>query len=236
MNPTKSQLAFGKILSYRKYELFMERYRSAADDFIIPHVEKLPDNKARLLDIGSREGYLKYFCDNGKIDFHGIEINPRRREVCERLGYQMSSFDIERHIFPFETNSFDIVVASHVLEHLYQPEDTMKEILRVLRPGGIAIIGVPMHSCFIASILKLKEKIRPAALYDHHQFFCMKTLKKFFQNYEVIDIRGFRLISSRKRFGWEDNFSFYTWNTWFGKKYPSLTAEVNVVIRKSEKL
>lgn len=103
MTQIKSQLAFGKILAYRKYELFMERYRSAADDFILPYVSSLPpESKTQLLDIGSGEGYLKYFCDSGEIDFHGIEINPRRREVCERLGYRMSSFDIEKHIFPMK--------------------------------------------------------------------------------------------------------------------------------------
>lgn len=227
------QLAFGKIQSYRKYELFMERYRSAADDFILPHVNKLPsDSEVKLLDVGSGKGFLKYFCDTDKIQYFGIELDPKRIEICKNIGYSISSFDIEKSAFPYESDSFEVVVASHVLEHLYHPENAMKEIYRVLKPGGIAIIGVPMHTWLVSKILLLKEKLFPAAQYDHHQFLCMSSLKNFFKDYKVIDIRGFRLISSRKRFTWEDNYGFYKWNIEFGKRFPFLTSEVNVVIKK----
>ena len=46
---------------------------------------------------------------------------------------------------PFRDGSFDIVMASDVLEHIEQDGEAVSEIARVLRPGGSAIISVPAH-------------------------------------------------------------------------------------------
>jgi ubiquinone/menaquinone biosynthesis C-methylase UbiE len=44
----------------------------------------------------------------------------------------------------FEDNTFDVVFASHVLEHVPDDIAAMKEVLRVLKPGGIALLPVPV--------------------------------------------------------------------------------------------
>ncbi|MGD0588775.1 MAG: class I SAM-dependent methyltransferase [Thermoplasmata archaeon] len=49
---------------------------------------------------------------------------------------------------PFRDESFDLVVASHVLEHLYDPVGALKEFSRVLRPGARLSIGVPNFDSF----------------------------------------------------------------------------------------
>ena len=44
---------------------------------------------------------------------------------------------------PFKDNSFDAVLCNHVLEHVTDDIRAMKEIVRVLKPGGFAILQVP---------------------------------------------------------------------------------------------
>src|SRR5262249_21659316 len=44
---------------------------------------------------------------------------------------------------PFPDDSFDVVIAAEVLEHIPADQDAMNEIVRVLRPGGTAAITVP---------------------------------------------------------------------------------------------
>ena len=46
---------------------------------------------------------------------------------------------------PFRHASFDVVLASDVLEHIEHDLEAVSEITRVLRPGGVAIISVPAH-------------------------------------------------------------------------------------------
>lgn len=45
---------------------------------------------------------------------------------------------------PFEDASFDVVFASHVLEHIKEDQKAVSEVRRVLRPGGFAILPVPL--------------------------------------------------------------------------------------------
>lgn len=48
--------------------------------------------------------------------------------------------------YPFADHEFDVVEASHIIEHLDRPFDVMKEIHRILKPGGLLIIKVPHFS------------------------------------------------------------------------------------------
>ena len=51
-------------------------------------------------------------------------------------------FDIQS--IPYPDNSFDLVFASHVLEYVKDDRQAIQEIKRVLRPGGLAFLPVPM--------------------------------------------------------------------------------------------
>jgi SAM-dependent methyltransferase len=54
--------------------------------------------------------------------------------------------DLNVYPYPFEDNAFDLIEASHVLEHLDKPFETMRELHRILRPGGSLIVKVPHFS------------------------------------------------------------------------------------------
>lgn len=45
---------------------------------------------------------------------------------------------------PFEDNSYDLIFASHVLEHIADDAAALSEIARILRPGGLAVLPVPI--------------------------------------------------------------------------------------------
>jgi SAM-dependent methyltransferase len=56
--------------------------------------------------------------------------------------------DVDRQVdicrMPFESDSFDFLFASHVLEHIADDEAAISEIARVLRPCGLAVLAVPI--------------------------------------------------------------------------------------------
>ena len=54
--------------------------------------------------------------------------------------------DLNIFPYPFEDNYFDLIEASHILEHLDKPFLVMKELHRLLKPNGILIIKVPHFS------------------------------------------------------------------------------------------
>lgn len=46
---------------------------------------------------------------------------------------------------PFDADSFDLIVCTHVLEHVQEDRRAIDELFRALRPGGTAVIQVPIH-------------------------------------------------------------------------------------------
>jgi SAM-dependent methyltransferase len=100
----------------------------------------------RLLDIGcwAAEHTIGYATSlNLKPDeVFGIEGNPGQFAIAkERI--QCSLVDLEVDRFPFEDESFDVVVANQVFEHLKNVFLPMSEIWRVLKPQGRLIFSVP---------------------------------------------------------------------------------------------
>jgi SAM-dependent methyltransferase len=68
-------------------------------------------------------------------------------EFGERHRYVCACFDAETERFPFDDNTFDLVIWSEVIEHLTQnPVHTLGEVHRVLKPGGCVVISTPNAS------------------------------------------------------------------------------------------
>jgi SAM-dependent methyltransferase len=106
---------------------------------------KCSDKNLAILDIGSGPGNnLRMLKDCGFKNYQGFDISPISKKFCEekKLGEVLIG-DISCSNFP--DNSYDLVFATDLLEHLEEDSQALKEIERILKSGGKAIITVP---CF----------------------------------------------------------------------------------------
>jgi SAM-dependent methyltransferase len=73
----------------------------------------------------------------------GLDSDPERLKWAEREGVpaDLVHGDVER--LPFDDESFDKVLMSEVLEHLRDDRQALREVHRVLRPGGVLAVSVP---------------------------------------------------------------------------------------------
>jgi SAM-dependent methyltransferase len=96
----------------------------------------------RVLDIGCATGLLvKRLIDRG-YDALGIELNARSAEYGRRtFGIDIRNQPLEA--CAFEPQSFDGIFLTDVLEHTRSPLDFLREVHRILRPGGCAVITFP---------------------------------------------------------------------------------------------
>ena len=76
-------------------------------------------------------------------ELYGIECYPPNVKLAEQQGIEVRSLDIEKERLPFPDASFDLIVANQVIEHTKEIFFIFSEIARVLKIGGLAIIGVP---------------------------------------------------------------------------------------------
>jgi hypothetical protein len=70
----------------------------------------------------------------------------------------------------YSDNSFDVIYCSHVLEHVSEDRQAMRELYRVLRPGGWAIIQVPILGDLTfedSTVVSPDERQRLFGQYDH---------------------------------------------------------------------
>lgn len=96
----------------------------------------------RLLEIGCGTGwYLKIMRDWG-WDVIGIE--PDSSAVAKgRTLYGVEVIEGTLEQKPFPEAHFDAIVMRHVIEHLPEPETTLQECLRILKPGGMLALATP---------------------------------------------------------------------------------------------
>jgi methionine biosynthesis protein MetW len=99
-----------------------------------------PNNS--VLEIGCGDGRLAEIVKKIGADYTGIDISEQAVNICKAKGISAIVHDVNMPL-PFESKTFDVVMIFEVLEHLFLPELCLKEVKRVLHPGGIIIGSVP---------------------------------------------------------------------------------------------
>jgi SAM-dependent methyltransferase len=111
----------------------------------------------RICDLGCDDGeWTRELADAAQSStLFGIEIVPTRAAIAASRGIQVTIADLNS-TFPFADESFDLVHANQVIEHLSDIDHFLAEIRRVLRIGGTAIIstenGSSWHNVFAAAM------------------------------------------------------------------------------------
>lgn len=193
-------------------------YQSAVDlnhKNIFELFKKNPD--ARLLDLGCDDGALSIRMAEavGTKNIFGVEIVAESAAEARLKGITVKEFDINNS-FDLEDNFFDCVHANQVIEHLHNSDTFLKEIYRILKPGGYAIISTENASSWcniFASMLgwqifsltnfsNIKQGIgNPLSLHkgkeglgswNHVRIYNYRGLKEYFEavGFVVEEIRG----------------------------------------------
>lgn len=112
-------------------------------------IEELdPQDGDRILDVGCGDGFYLHLLAGLrlKLKLVGIDNNPNALESARRNLKQKTILLINTDLMkkiPFKSNSFNKVVISEVLEHLTDDIKGLKEVYRVLKPGGTLCLSVP---------------------------------------------------------------------------------------------
>ena len=105
----------------------------------------------RVLDLGCRDGALTQAYASGN-EVVGVDADREALAAAEGLGIETRWADLDQPL-EFPDESFDVVVAGELLEHLRDPQRVVAEIHRVLRPGGTLVASVP-------NAYRLKSRLR----------------------------------------------------------------------------
>ena len=134
----------------------------------------LPSN-GLLLDVGCWDGSFQQFLPG--INYVGIDINrqPLERAKLKKIDVVVAVSDS----LPFRSELFDACSMIEVIEHLYSPEKTVREIYRILKPSGAFVLATPNFVNFVDRLNVLLGKNVAPIDHQHIRFFTWKTLNQF---------------------------------------------------------
>ncbi|MCP4255721.1 MAG: class I SAM-dependent methyltransferase [Candidatus Scalindua sp.] len=98
----------------------------------------------RIINIGSGPGVDIEFLAN-ENEVHAVDISEVALRYAKTKRMIVHNIDLNKSSLPFDDNYFDVVIATDILEHLFDPKKLLFEIRRLLKVDGFAILSVPNH-------------------------------------------------------------------------------------------
>ena len=141
-------------------------------------INSFSSSKGKLLDIGAGTGDFLLTAKNNGWSTMGVEPSEKAKAIAIQKGIQfvVSTQELESH-------SFDVITMWHVLEHVPNLENQIKELKRLVKPNGTIIIAVPNFKSYDA-----KYYGKFWAAYDvpiHFWHFSKTAIKLLFENEEI---------------------------------------------------
>ena len=128
--------------------------------------------KLKVLHFAPEQAFYKYFKTLKNLDYTTTDLNSPLADVKANICN-----------LPFVDDSFDVILCNHVLEHI--PDDTkaMKELYRVMKPGGWGIFQIPQDlnrevTFEDDNITNKKERARIFGQYDHVRIYGLDYFDK----------------------------------------------------------
>lgn len=125
--------------------------------------EKTPffHQSLKVLHVAPEQCFLKRFKKLNNLEYYTADMES-----------PIADYKLDIQNIPFENNSYDIVICNHVLEHVPDDKKAMSEIYRILKPGGFAILQVPVDfhrqkTFEDNTITDKKERAKIFGQYDH---------------------------------------------------------------------
>ena len=161
---------------------------------LMQEFEQKLGRRGKFLDVGCGAGELLWAAKESQWEVEGVDPSKEFVEIgLERFGVQGRITTLKEANFP--NNYFDAVAMSSLIEHLYEPFETLCEVHRVLRPDGLLWFDAPnedgLYMQFGNLYMRLQGKdwvvvMAPTFPPYHVQGFNPKSLRK------LLDRAGFK--------------------------------------------
>lgn len=156
-----------------------QRYRRLLDSI------STSDGIKGVLDIGCQSGDLCSELRKLGHDAHGVEIEPELISAAQKK-YPSMDFRVAdcSAAIPHPNGFFDVVWAGNVIEHITSTGSFLREINRVLKPGGHFLLTTPLHSLaknLYIVLFRFEKHFNPE--FSHYRFYTKGSLSRVLTKY-----------------------------------------------------
>ena len=148
----------------RKYNESRGQYKLAAEFF-----KDIPDLKnKRILDIGAGMGEFANFLKSKGANPCCVDVTNKCCDNLKNMGFETYEVNLENQKLPFLDNEFDVALSLEVIEHIWNTENYLNEIQRVLKPNGYVIFTTTNYNNWRFRALSLLGKF-DSYLLEYHR-------------------------------------------------------------------
>jgi len=122
------------------YDIDSLKKRGIERAYELSKIFKKHHSMDRTLEVGSKDGMISYYLSkkyNKKVTC--FDLNPKPSEFLTKQNITYLKGNVEE--IPVESNSFDMVFSYNSFEHFLNPEKSLKEMIRVIRPNGLLYLN-----------------------------------------------------------------------------------------------
>lgn len=241
-----------------RYDKFWKgrEYEDKAEKIAFLKFLKLIKKRGKIVDIGGGFGRYAPIC---VPNFKEYVIAEPSKELLEMAKKKWQKFSNIKYVnafaqdLPFKENEFDAAIFIRVIHHIEKPEEVIREISRILKPGGFLVIEVANKIHFLNRIRALlrgdfnfKKDLRPIKIksknkkysnipiIDHHPLKIISILKEnSFEVVKILSVSNFRarflkkIIPLRFLLFWENIFQSILAKNFFGASIMILARKKN---------
>lgn len=193
------------------------------------YVAQLVGTSKRVLEIGCGPGSItKVLAQQGRCHVTGIELDSAAIEKAAPFCETIIQGDLNDTKWPHLLDNmplFDVVVAADVLEHLYNPWTTLKQMVPLIEPNGCIVISLPHvgHAVVASCLINGDFEYRDWGLLDrtHIRFFGLKNIEELFAQADLKIVEANFVIKTPEE-------------TEFAESWTKLSTTVQNALRSSE--
>ena len=205
----------------------------------------------RILDVGCGEGATYTFLEQAvlqaglpicNMEYHAIDNNPEVASILNRMAVTFHLDDFNNMDSIFEEKSFDLIIASEIIEHLYDPDKFIKSIKKLLTDGGVLYLTTPNLASWHGRLMLLfgYQPLATEVSIERSEFGKGKILPKC---YHVKSIMHVRVFTIRALLGFMRYHGFFVDHVWgggyrkidsllFSKLFVGLSPIIKIAARK----
>ncbi len=142
----------GGVTSWLDRRLYPHHARNWDDRLFRERIASYLSPSSIVLDVGAGAGIVSEMNFRGQVArMCGVDLDPRVH--ANPMLDEGRIADANR--IPYDDNTFDVAFADNVMEHLSEPLKVLREINRVLKPGGVLLFKTPNKSHYMPTIARL---------------------------------------------------------------------------------
>lgn len=186
----------------------LESLRKANIKTTLERIDRLLPLRGRtLLDVGCASGWFLQAARSRGAVVHGIEPEERHVVAARDAGLSVDHGFFPRHLS--HPGPYDIIAFNDVFEHLPSPDRAIRDVERLLNPGGLAVINLPSSDGFLFRASRVLDALGMAGTHDrlwqkgmpspHISYFSPSSLRRLVERHTRLHaVDGFALTAFQR--------------------------------------